>query len=65
MQTLNNEVKQLQDALKKKRCRALYISYDELQLNYMVMGTKMKATKLKETNINKWWNLLHGTRGNK
>jgi hypothetical protein len=27
-------------------------------MNYIVSRTKMKATKLKETYINKWWNLV-------
>lgn len=34
-------------------------AYDEaLQMNYIVSRTKMKATNLKETYINKWWNLV-------
>jgi hypothetical protein len=35
--------------------------YDEFQVNYIVLMTKMKATKLKETYINKWWNIVQNT----
>jgi hypothetical protein len=63
MQTLVNEVKQLQDVLEKnKGIEPYYLhklrAFDELQMNYTILKTKMKATKLKETNINKWWDLV-------
>jgi hypothetical protein len=55
----------LQDALEKNEGIKHYYSqhrlcvYDEaLQMNYIIPKTKMKATKLKETYINKWWNLV-------
>lgn len=64
MQILENEAKQLQDALEKHEGIKHYYSqhrlcvYDELQMNYINMKTKMKAIKLKQTYINKWWNLV-------
>lgn len=62
--TLANEAKQLQDVLEKNKGIEPYYSqhklraFDELQMNYTILRTKMKATKLKETNIDKWWDLV-------
>jgi len=59
-----NEVQQLQNVLEKNKGIKFYYfqhklrTYDELQMNYTILKTKMKATKLKETNINKWWDLV-------
>ncbi len=65
MQILENEAKQLQEVLEKNEGIKHYYSqhrlcvYDvALQMNYIVMRTKMKATKLKQTYIIKQWNLV-------
>jgi hypothetical protein len=64
MQTLVNESKQQQYVMEKNKGIEPYYSqhklwvYDKLEMNYTILKTKMKTTKLKGTNIDKWWDLV-------